>query len=141
MEQSIPGVGLGTAILTSALFFAVAAVFIAFFAFRQRHLSKSLDALRSALDHGSELTPGLANMLEMRSDLRRGVISLARALACILLGITIQLSPLTTAELYTTRELAEASTFSWILIGLSAFPGLFGLALIGFHISGARSKR
>lgn len=124
-----------TAILTSALFFSFAAVIIAYFAFRQRHLSKSLEALQSAIDKGSQLTPVLANMLEMRSDLRRGVISLTRALACVLLGIAIQVNPAT------ARDAAEAQAVMWFLIGLAAFPGLFGFALIGFHISSARSKR
>ena len=128
------GVSIGVGILTSALFMSVAAVFIAFFYFRQRYQLKSLDALQAALDKGSELPPALENMLEMRSDLRRGVISLARALACVLLGVAIQASPAR------PEDIGEAQAAMWILIGLAAFPGLFGLALIGFHVTGNRSN-
>jgi hypothetical protein len=133
-EVAQGGVGMGVAVLTSALFMSVAAVFIAYFYFRNRFQLKSLDALQSAIDKGSELTPALAEMLEMRSDLRRGVISIAKALACMLLGIAIQVSPAR------PEDAGDAQAVMWFLFGLAAFPGLFGIALIGFHLAGDRSN-
>ncbi|MGD2131709.1 MAG: hypothetical protein PVI23_02890 [Maricaulaceae bacterium] len=120
------------AVITGSLFLAVAAVFIAAFYFHYRFKTRFLDALQIALQNGSELTPDLARALEMRSDLRRGVVSLTRAAACILLGLAIRVGP---------DETGEAQAVMMLLIGLSAFPALFGLALIGFHIGDRRSNR
>ncbi len=136
MDEAVQtGLGMPVAVLTSVLFVSVAAVVISLFVLRHRYQLKTLETLQSALDGGSELTSALANMLEMRSDLRRGVVSLVRALACIALGIAIQISPAR------PEDAGDVLAAMWILIGLAAFPGFFGIALIGFHIVDARSRR
>ncbi len=136
MDEAVQtGLGMPVAVLTSVLFLSVAAVVISVFVLRHRYQLKTLETLQGALDSGSELTSALANVLEMRSDLRRGVVSLARALACIVLGIAIQISPAR------PEDAGDVLAAMWILIGLAAFPGFFGIALIGFHIADARSRR
>ncbi|XOV85276.1 MAG: hypothetical protein ACFHXK_09175 [bacterium] len=121
------GVTLATAIIPSTMFLSLALVFIAYFWIKHRNQTKLMEILHSALANGSEITPALANLLEANSDLRRGVFSLARALACIVLGIAIQVSPAR------PEDAGETQAVMWILFGVSAFPGFFGLALLGFH--------
>ena len=132
-ETAQAGLNMPTAVLTSVLFLSVAIVIIAFFAFRYRYQMKALDALQTALEQGSNITSDLAKVLEMRSDFRRGCISLARAAGCILFGVAIFIAQ--------PEDAADAEATMWVLIGLSAFPGLFGLTLLGFHFSGSRQKR
>jgi hypothetical protein len=128
------GVTMPIAILTSGLFMSVASVFIAYFFFRYRFQSKTLDSLQTALQSGSELIPAIANTLEIRTDLRRGVVSIAKALATALLGIGIMIGAAG------TNDAEDARSAMWILFGVAAFPGLFGIALIGFHLFDARSS-
>ena len=135
MDEAIQnGLNMPTAILTSMLFLSTASVFIAYFFFRYRFQAKSLDALQNALQSGSELTPAIANSLEMRSDLKRGIVSIARALATALLGVAIMIG------VSRPEDVADARGVMWILLGLAAFPGLFGVALIGIHLFDARSE-
>ena len=135
MDEAIQnGLNMPTAILTSMLFLSTAAVFIAYFFFRYRFQAKSLDALQTVFQSGSELTLAIANSLEMRSDLKRGIVSITRALATVVLGVAIMIG------VSRPEDVADARGAMWILFGLAAFPGLFGVALIGFHLFDARSE-
>ena len=122
------GLSIATAIIPSMLFLSVSLTFVAYFWLRYRSQNKLLEVLQTALTNGSEITPALASLLESGSDLRRGVYSLARALACIALGVAIQVSPAS------PEDAGDVQAAMWILFGLSAFPGFSGLALLGFHI-------
>ena len=127
------GLTLPVAMVTSALFLSSAAVVIVFLYLRYRFQKAAISALSNSLDSNSMLAPDIAKRLGLISDLRKGVLSLARSAGCVLLGLAIGNNP-------NPVDANEAQALMWILIGLSAFPGLSGLTLVGFHFIEAKSN-
>jgi hypothetical protein len=102
------------------LFVAVAAVAAA--RLRYRHLDRlaAQETIRSAIERGQALTPELVAQLTepdpKNADLRRGVVSIAIAIAIAAFAYFV----------------GEEDAFG-PLTGIAAFPLLVGLAYVGLH--------
>lgn len=106
-----------------ALFCSVALIFIFAFYFGQRKQAEVQQTIRKAVENGSQLTPDLvrsigAPKMPHNTDLRRGIILIAIAVAIALFGWSVS---------YYDDEGMMA------MLGIAAFPGLVGLAYLGFH--------
>lgn len=94
------------------------------FYFGHRNKREVLETVRQASANGTQLTPELIRELGASgkkpgadNGVRAGVILLAVALACIVLGYTLQAAA------------GEPEIFP-VLTGIAAFPGFIGIALI-----------
>jgi Domain of unknown function (DUF6249) len=111
---------------TIALFIPIAALiaiaFVLGIRLRYQHLDRlaAQETIRSAIDHGQALTPELVVHLTdvgvRNADLRRGVISIAIALALVAFA----------------RAIGEEDAVG-PLTGIAAFPLLLGLAYFLLH--------
>lgn len=95
-----------------------------------RNRAAFLETVRAALDKGVELSPELIKTMgaprgSKHADIKWGVIWIAVALACVTLGWSISA---------TETDPEDAAEGIQIMIGLGAFPGFVGLALLGYGI-------
>ncbi|MEZ5559225.1 MAG: DUF6249 domain-containing protein [Pseudomonadales bacterium] len=100
------------------MFIMIAVIFCAFFYFRHRTRLEVQSTVRTALEHGQQLTPevleGLSDALNSRNgDLRKGLVSIAMGIAVCVFALMID-EPDATAP----------------LMGLSSFPFLIGIAYL-----------
>jgi len=114
------------------VFGSVALIFIFAFYFGQKKQSEVQQTIRKAVENGSQLTPDLvrsigAPKMPKNTDLRRGIILIAIAAAIIVFGWGVE-------------GYADDETF-YTMIGIAAFPGLVGLAYLGFHFFTPRQDR
>lgn len=91
------------------------------------------ETLRRLAEKGESLTPELIRAVGAKpgekgkySDLKTGSVLIAVALASVIFGQTI-------------GQVAGEEEPMWFFTGLAAFPGLIGLAYLGFHVF-ARDK-
>ncbi len=122
------------AILVPMSFFAaVAAIVWVIHAYGARNRAKFHDTVRAAIEQGRELSPETIKLLgapapTKYADIKWGVIWIATAAACLVIGWTG----------YMSEGEAEAM---WIGAGVAAFPGFIGLALLGYGLVMLRSTR
>jgi len=113
------------AILVPIALFAIVPVIVGIVSWNGRRRAADLQAtVQKAIEKGVELTPETIRALGVKpkspnSDLRSGVVLLALAIAFVTLGASI-------------GNQSGEDAFP-IMLGVSAFPGLIGLALIGLH--------
>lgn len=105
--------------------FAIVPIIVLIVSLNGRKRAADLQAtVQKAIEKGVELTPETIRALGVRikpkdSDLRSGIIYVAIALAFIILGVSIE-------------QMAGEDALP-MMIGIAAFPGLVGLALIFMH--------
>ncbi|MBL1431018.1 MAG: hypothetical protein COA60_005850 [Robiginitomaculum sp.] len=113
------------AILIPISLFAIVPVIVLIVSLNGRKRNADLqETVQKAIEKGVELTPESIRALGVKprsqySDLRSGVICVAIALAFIILGASIE-------------QMAGENVLP-VMIGIAAFPGLVGLALIAMH--------
>ncbi|MBL4617893.1 MAG: hypothetical protein JKY46_09360 [Robiginitomaculum sp.] len=112
-------------VLVPIALFAIVPVIVLIVSLNGRKRNADLQAtVQKAIEKGVELTPETIRALGVRvkpkdSDLRSGVIYVAVALAFIILGVSIE-------------QMADEDALP-VMLGIAAFPGLIGLALIFMH--------
>ena len=111
-----------------ASFIAITIVFVAWFYFRHREKSDTQKTFRLALEKGSELSPEFIKQLGTPEpgkdrDLRRGLIWLAIGISFAIFGFAVD----------------EPDAIG-PLLGISAFPGLVGLAYLIMWRYGLRKE-
>ena len=106
---------------------AVIVWIVFFYGARQRR--EVQETIRVAIQSGQNIEPETIRALGVKpsskgGDLRWGVVLLALALAVLTLAVTIPLDS-------GIRE--NVGAVLWPLIGVAAFPGFVGLALVALH--------
>lgn len=114
-----------------SLFCSVTLIFIFAFYFGQKKQAEVQQTIRKAVENGSQLTPDLvrsigAPRMPRNTDLRRGIILIAIAVAIIVFGWAL--------SSYDDETMMA-------MLGIAAFPGLVGLAYLGFHVVGSSDDR
>lgn len=117
-------------------FVMIAAIIIGPGYLRSRNREKMLETLRVAYEKGQPVPPELIDAINTDpkaaplprtpreradNDLRRGIMTLAVALAFVVFGWAVSF---------------ETSDAYYPLLGMAAFPGFIGLALITFGLIG-----
>jgi len=119
---------MGVETLVPLGFFAsIALIFIFAFHYGHRKQQEVQETIRKAAEGGSALTPDLVRSIgapkaPSNTDLRRGIILITIALAIIVLGWSF--------------EGVDEDMLSFV--GIAAFPGLVGVAYLGFHFLSPR---
>jgi Na+/H+ antiporter NhaD/arsenite permease-like protein len=122
-------------ILIPITFFAmIAAIVVLPKYFRARSKQQLMETLQAAYEKGQPVPPELIESLSVEprmaprtpreradKDLRGGIITLAIAIALVVFGWALSY---------------EEDEALYIFAGLAAFPGLIGLALIAFGVTG-----
>lgn len=108
------------------VFAAIAAVSIAAFHFNFKKRRVVYDAIKVAIEKTGSVDPALVEAIIRdnvgpNADLRKGIILVAVAAAFAILGL----------------QVGEAEAVGPML-GVAAFPGLVGIAYIGFHFFAPR---
>ena len=87
------------------------------------------EAIKIAIEKTGSVEPALVDAITKdnvgpNADLRRGVILIVVAVAFVILG-------------YTVSHVGGDAGF-WPMLGVASFPGLVGLAYVGFHFFAPR---
>lgn len=120
-----------------ASFVMIVLVVWLFQAHSSRNRAAFLETVRAAIERGVELSPELIKTMgapraSKYADIKWGVIWIAVALACLTLGWSISM---------TETDPEDAAEGIQIMIGLAAFPGFVGLALLGYGIAMRKLER
>ena len=114
------------AIVPSILFLVLGTVLVLFFWFRYRMRGEMQQTIRTAIDKGQELTPEIIERLGSPKppkdrDLRRGIITVALAVALVLFGSMIP------------EDEAQQ-----VFVGIASFPFCLGVAFFILHFFSGR---
>ncbi len=104
----------------------VAIVWVAM-AYASRNRAAFLDTVRAAIERGTELSPELIRALgaprgARYSDIKWGCIWIGVAAACITFG-------------WALGSVEPEEELFYIFLGIAAFPGFVGIALLGYGIA------
>ena len=117
---------MSTALIVLAVFVPTAAAIIAVFHFNYKKRRVVYDAIKVAIEKTGSVDPALVEAIIRdnvgpNADLRKGIVLIAIAAAFAILGLSVD----------------EAEAVGPML-GVATFPGLIGLAYIGFHFFAPR---
>lgn len=117
-------------IVPVALFSIAPVIILIVMLFRSRQNAELQKTVREAISQGKDLTPETIKALGVRprspySDLRRGIVLIAVAVAFLVLGYGAQ----STVSMHTDEAVGVVAP----MLGVAAFPGLIGLAYILMH--------
>jgi hypothetical protein len=114
------------------VFGAVVAIVWVAMAYGSRNRAAFFETVRAAIERGTELTPETVRALgaprsSRYSDIKWGVIWIGVAAACVTFGWAV-------GSVEPDEEVLR------IFMGIAAFPGFVGLALLGYGLATIRSK-